>query len=171
MLFRSTVTRTGYTFTGWSPSVPSTVPAGNVTYTAQWKVNQYMVTFNANGGTGGKTVTQHYGTALSAPTVTRTGYTFTGWSPSVPSTVPAGNVTYTAQWKANQYAVTFNANGGTGGKTVTQNYGTALSAPTVTRTGYTFTGWSPSVPSTVPAGNVTYKIGRASCRERVYSGV
>ena len=108
------MTRTGYTFTGWSPSVPSTVPAGNATYTAQWKVNQYTLTFDANGGEGGKTVTQNYGTSLTAPGVTRTGYTFTGWSPSVPSAVPAGNATYTAQWKANQYTVTFNANGGEG---------------------------------------------------------
>ena len=151
-----TVTRTGYTFAGWSPEVDETVPASNVTYTAQWKVNRYTVTFNANGGSGGKTVTQDYGTAIVAPTVTREGYTFTGWSPSVPSTVPAGNVTYTAQWKVNRYTVTFNANGGSGGNTVTLDYGTALSAPTVTRTGYTFTGWSPSVPSTVPAGNATY---------------
>ena len=151
-----TVTRTGYTFTGWTPAVAATVPAGNLSYTAQWKVNQYTVTFNANGGTGGKTVTQDYGTALAAPTVSRTGYTFSGWSPSVPATVPAGNATYTAQWKVNQYTVTFDANGGKGGASVTQDYGTALAAPVVTRTGYTFTGWSPSVPSTVPAGNATY---------------
>ena len=150
------VTRTGYTFAGWSSSVPSTMPAGNVTYVAQWKVNQYMVKFDANGGEGGKTVTQNYGTALTAPTVTRTGYTFNGWSPSVPATMPAGNATYVAQWKVNQYTVKFDANGGEGGKTVTQNYGTALSAPTVTRTGYTFNGWSPSVPATMPAGNATY---------------
>ncbi|MBR4653495.1 MAG: InlB B-repeat-containing protein, partial [Kiritimatiellae bacterium] len=151
-----TVTREGYTFVGWSPAVPATVPVGDATYTAQWTINHYTVTFAANGGTGGTTVTQDYGTALTAPTVMRDGYTFVGWSPSVPATVPAGNATYTAQWKVNQYAVTFNANGGIGGKTVTQDYGTALYAPTVTRTGYTFNGWSPSVPSTVPAGNTTY---------------
>ena len=151
-----TVTRTGYTFTGWLPEVVATVPASNVMYTAQWQINQYTATFDANGGEGGKNVTQNYGTALSAPTVTRTGYAFTGWSPSVPSTMPAVNKTYTAQWQINQYTATFDANGGMGGKSVTQNYGTALSAPTVTRTGYAFTGWSPSVPSTMPAANVTY---------------
>jgi hypothetical protein len=70
-----------------------------VTYTAQWRINQYTATFNANGGTGGKAVTQNYGTVLTAPMVMRTGYTFTGWSPSVPSTMPAGNTTYTAQWR------------------------------------------------------------------------
>ena len=151
-----TVTRTGYTFKGWSPSVPSTVPAESATYTAQWQINRYTMTFNANGGVGGKTVIQDYGSPLSAPTVTREGYTFTGWSPSVPSTVPAGNATYRAQWQVNRYSITFDANGGVGGKTVSGNYGSWLSAPTVTRTGYTFVGWSPSVPSTVPAENATY---------------
>ena len=157
-----TVTREGYTFNGWSPSVPTTVPAANATYTAQWKVNQYMMTFNANGGTGGTTKTQNYGTSLSAPTVTRTGYTFTGWSPAVPTTVPAANATYTAQWKINQYTVTFEGNGGALGEralpsvATTQDYGSAIVPPTVTREGYTFNGWSPAVPTTVPAANTTY---------------
>jgi len=155
-LVAPTVTRTGYTFMGWSPSVSATMPAGNTTYTAQWKVNQYTVTFDANGGTGGTTKTQNYGTSLSAPTVTRTGYTFKGWSPSVAATVPANDVTYTAQWQINQYTVTFNANGGTGGWSRKQNYGTTISAPTVTREWFTFTGWSPAVAATVPANNVTY---------------
>ena len=51
-----------------------------------------------------------YGSALSAPTVTRTGYTFNGWSPAIPATVPAGNATYTAQWKAKTYTIQFNPN-------------------------------------------------------------
>ena len=151
-----TVTREGYTFTGWSSIVPATIPAENVTYTAQWKANQYTVTFNADGGTGGSSVTQDYGSALVAPAVTREGYTFTGWLPSVPSTVPAVNVTYTAQWDVSQYTQAFDANGGTGGNSVTQDYGSALVAPTLTREGYTFTGWSPAVPATVPAENITY---------------
>ena len=151
-----TVTRTGYTFKGWSPAVPATVPAGNATYTAQWEINQYTMTFDANGGDGGTSATQDYGTSLAAPAVTRTGYTFAGWSPTVPDTVPAGNATYVAQWTVNQYTMTFDANGGEGGASVTQDYGTALAAPTVTRKGYTFAGWSPAVPATVQAENVTY---------------
>ena len=151
-----TVSREGYTFTGWSPAVPGTVPAGNVTYTAQWEVNQYTVTFDANGGEGGKTVTQDYGTALAAPTVTRTGYTFTGWSPVVSSTMPAADVTYTAQWRVNQYMVTFDANGGTGGWSRSMDYGAAIAAPTVKRLGYTFVGWMPAVAMTVPEGGAVY---------------
>ncbi|MBR3956402.1 MAG: InlB B-repeat-containing protein, partial [Kiritimatiellae bacterium] len=158
-------TRDGYTQTGWATSdVGAKVYDLGAFYSANaaitlypfWTANKYTVTFDANGGTGGKTVTLDYGTALSAPTVTRDGHTFTGWSPSVPATVPAGDVTYTAQWTANKYTVTFDANGGTGGKTVTLDYGAVLSAPTVTHDGYTFAGWSPSVPATVPAGDVTY---------------
>ena len=151
-----TVTRTGYTFVGWIPSVPATVPLGGATYTAQWEINQYAVTFDANGGVGGTSDRQDYGTAIVAPTVTRAGYTFKGWSPSVAATVPANNVTYTAQWEINKYTVTFKANGGVGGTSNSQDYGTAIVVPMVTRTGYTFKGWSPSVAATVPANDVTY---------------
>ena len=152
-----TVSREGYTFKGWSPSVPSVVPEVDTTYTAQWQVNQYRMTFNANGGTGGKTLTQDYGSRVTAPTVTREGYTFNGWSPEVPSTMPATNTSYTAQWRVNRYTMTFDANGGEGGTRVTQDYGSTLIAPTVTRDGcYTFVGWLPEVPKTVPAENVTY---------------
>ena len=157
-----TVTRAGYTFTGWSPAVPSTVPAANTTYTAQWQINQYEVAFDANGGDGGKSATQDYGSALTAPTVTRTGYTFTGWSPEVGAMVPASNVMYTAQWRVNQYEVAFDGNGGALGDralpsvTNTQEYGSAIVAPTATREGYTFTGWQPAPLEMVPASNVTY---------------
>ena len=151
-----TVTKTGYTFAGWSPAVPATVPAANTTYTAQWTVNKYTITFDANGGTGGTTVQLDYGAALTAPTVTYDGYNFAGWSPAVPATVPAGNATYTAQWTVNKYTITFDANGGEGGWSQSMDCGDALTAPTVTKTGYTFAGWTPAVPATVPAGNATY---------------
>ena len=150
------VTRTGYTFVSWSPSVDASVPSHDVTYSAQWIPNKYNVTFDANVGTGGWSRSLDYDSAMVAPTVTRTGYTFKGWLPSVAATVPLGGATYMAQWEINQYTVTFNANGGVGGSSGKQDYGTAIVVPTVTRTGYTFVGWSPSVASTVPAYNVTY---------------
>ena len=158
-------TRTGYTFGGWhtSTSGGSLVEATNTvsitsaqTLYAHWAAIEYTATFDANGGTGGTAKTQGYGTSLSAPTVVRTGYTFAGWLPGVPSAMPASNSTYTAQWTVNQYTATFDANGGTGGTTKTQNYGTDLSAPEVTRIGCEFVGWLPEVPSTMPASNSTY---------------
>lgn len=155
--------RAGYSLDGWFTSAASgtriagsTKVTGNVTYYAHWNPNQYTVKFDANGGSGGKTVTQDYGTALSAPTVTRTGYTFDGWSPAVPATVPAGNATYVAQWTKNKYTVTFNANGGVGGWSKSMDYGVAIAVPTVTRTGYTFSGWSSAVAKTVPIGGASY---------------
>ena len=157
-----TPTRVGYTFAGWWTAANGgtqisalTTVTGNVTYYAHWQINQYTVTFNANGGTGGTSGRQNYGSAIVAPTVTRNGYTFRGWSPAVAATVPANDVTYTAQWEV-QYTVTFDANGGTGGWSKKMDRGSAIVAPTVTREWCTFTGWSPAVAATVPANNVTY---------------
>jgi uncharacterized repeat protein (TIGR02543 family) len=147
-------TRTGYTFTGWSPSVPSTMPASNTTCVAQWSINSYTVTFDANGGTGGWSQSMAYGTAITPPTVTRTGYAFGGWSPTPPGTVTVGGGTYIAQWTIISYAITWDANGGSGSTTISVNHGVTPTPPTVTRTGYTFNGWTPTI---VPAtGNTTY---------------
>lgn len=172
-----TPTRTQATFKGWYTAKSggtkisaSTTVSANTTFYAQWTVNQYTVTFDANGGTGGTSKKMDYGATITAPTVTRTGYTFKSWSPTVASTVPASNVTYKAQWTVNQYTVTFDANGGSGGSSTKMNYGAAITAPTVSRTGYTFTGWSPTVPSTVPAENASYSaIWRANNYSIIYN--
>lgn len=135
------VSREGYTFNGWMPDVATIAPSNDVTYTAQWTPIRYMVTFDANGGVGGTSANQDYGTAIATPTVTRTGYTFKGWSPAVPATVPLGGATYTAQWEVNRYTVTFDANGGEGGTSQELEYGTALSFPPVSRSNRVFAGW------------------------------
>ena len=64
-----------------------------------------MVRFDANGGVGGLCEHHDFGMYIEAPLVTREGYSFVGWTPEVAATVPASNVTYTAQWKINEYAV------------------------------------------------------------------
>ena len=63
-----------------------------------YDMSSVTVTFDANGGTGGTSGSMTVGATLTPPTVTKTGYTFTGWSPSVPATVQAGGGTYVAQW-------------------------------------------------------------------------
>ncbi len=151
------VYKTGYTFTEWTPQVPISVPAGNVIYKAGWTINSYLIVFDANGGTGGTSGTFTFNTPLSVPTVVRTGYTLTGWEPELTSNVPAANTTYKAKWSQDHYSVIFDADGGEGGTSGSFVYGEALLAPLVSKTGYTFNGWSPSVPSTVPVGNATYK--------------
>ena len=119
-----TVTREGYTFSGWSPSVPATV-SGTATYEAQWTVNKYTITFDANGGDGGTSKELEYGAAIAAPTVTREGYTLSVWQPAVPDTVPASNATYVAQWIADlRVTITFEVEGGEFADPVTNSVNT-----------------------------------------------
>ena len=149
-------TREGYTFTGWDRDIPAIMPAENVTVTAKWVVNQYTITFDTAGGSAVASITQNYGTAITAPAnPTREGYTFIGWDKAIPATMPAENMIITAKWKVNQYTITFDSNGGSEIAPITQDYGTAITAPAnPTREGYTFIGWDKAIPSTMPAENM-----------------
>ena len=99
-------TRTGYTFAGWDKTIPSTMPAENITLTAQWQLNQYTITFDTAGGSEVPSITQDYGTAITPPAApTKTGYTFAGWDKTIPSTMPAGDMTITARWTENRVIV------------------------------------------------------------------
>ena len=93
-------TRKGYTFKGWDKEIPETMPAENITVKAQWKINQYTIAFDTNGGSEIAPITQDYGTEITAPdNPTRKGYTFKGWDKEIPETMPAENITITARWK------------------------------------------------------------------------
>lgn len=127
---------------------------GKITYTITPKSIAYTVNFDYNGGTEGKkSMDVTYGEAYgSLPATTRTGYRFSGWytaktgGTKIASNTMVGNSagsTLYAHWKANQYTVTFDSNGGTvstNSKKVTYDstYGTL---PIPTRAGYTFDGW------------------------------
>ena len=162
------VTRTGYTFKGWydnkalagSPvTAISNTETGNKEYWAKWEINQYTVTVKPENGEADITITQDYGTVITAPEApTREGYTFIGWDKEIPTTMPAENMTVTAQWEINQYKITFDTNGGSEIAPITQDYGTAITAPAdPTREGYTFIGWDKEIPATMPAENITLK--------------
>lgn len=161
-------TKIGFTFLGWSmnssafqsdfwdaQSVLNLTPnTGEViTFYAVWAVNHYNITFDANGGAGGTApVSMEYGEELLPPAVIREGYTFNGWSPAVPDTVPPAETVYIAQWMINQYTISFNSAGGSAVESITQNYGTGVSAPAdPVREGYTFDGWIPAIPAAMPA--------------------
>ena len=150
-------TRKGYTFKGWDKEIPETMPAENMTVKAQWEINQYTITFDTNGGSEIAPITQDYGTEITAPdNPTRKGYTFKGWDKEIPETMPAENMTVKAQWKINQYTITFDTNGGSEIPPITQDYGTEITAPdNPTRKGYTFKGWDKEIPETMPAENIT----------------
>ena len=102
-------TRTGYTQVGWA-----TVDGGEKVYALDavytqnealtlypvWSTNKYTITFDTNGGSEIAPITQEYGTHITAPAdPTREGYTFIGWDREIPTTMPAENMTITAQWK------------------------------------------------------------------------
>ena len=150
-------TRKGYTFKGWDKEIPETMPAENITVKAQWKINQYTITFDTNGGSEIAPITQDYGTEITAPdNPTRKGYTFKGWDKEIPEAMPAENMTVKAQWEINQYTIAFDTNGGSEIAPITQDYGTEITAPdNPTRKGYTFKGWDKEIPETMPAENIT----------------
>ena len=86
------------------------------------EATSYTLTFDTNGGSTIAPITQDYGTAITAPAdPTKTGYTFAGWTPAIPTTMPAENLTVTAQWRYNGggssgYSYyTIQATAGTGG--------------------------------------------------------
>lgn len=149
-------TRTGYTFAGWNVTVASTMPDGNLSYTATWTAKQYEVSFNGNGGSSPSHITVTYdSTYAGLPTPTRTGYDFAGWFTSsnggtnvVESTkveITTDQTLY-AHWIAKEYTVGFDLNTGEGTAqgTITVTYGdtyTALPENSASKTGYTFTGW------------------------------
>jgi len=173
--------RTGYTQTGWATSdgganayelgAPYTANAA-ITLYPYWTLNTpttYTVTYKPGSyGSGSQqtaTKTQNVVLTLKGAIFTRTGYTQTGWATSDGGAKAYDlGATYTANiavtlypfWTANKYTLTFDANGGKGGWSRAMDYGATIVAPTVTREGYTFAGWSPAVPATVPVGGATY---------------
>ena len=159
----SSFTREGYTFLGWAGSADATEyeyrknqkvsnltaeDGATVTLYAFWSVNSYTITFDAAGGTPVDPITLPFGAVVNAPAdPTKEGYTFTGWNPALPQTMPAVNQTLTATWRANAITVTFYRNGGDGGDDMapmTVNYGVESQLPkcTFTKVGYHFAGWS-----------------------------
>ena len=162
------MTYTGHTFKGWydnenltgSPvTAIGNTETGNKEYWAKWEINQYTVTVKPENGKADITITQDYGTAITAPAdPTREGYQFNGWDKAFPTTMPAENLTITAKWKVNSYTITFDTTGGSEIAPITQDYGTAIVAPAdPTREGYTFIGWDMEIPTTMPAENITLK--------------
>lgn len=178
------VEKPGYTFTGWMPSansgswntqmtytgIQNSGMTGNVTLVAQWTTTGYLITYNADGGTiTGTNYTTSYNilSAITLPSVRKTGYTFQGWlgddSGNWGESVYAagklnagmyGNVTLQAQWIGVTYYISFNSNGGTSGvmrdQTMVYGQSKALSGNAFVRSGYVFLGWAESNTASTP---------------------
>lgn len=158
-----TSTRTGYTFTGWftqatggTKVTESTKPMGAQIYYAQWSINSYVVSFNSNGGTSVPNQNVNYLGTISVPSnPVKVGHTFTSWTPSVTTKITQ-DTTFTANWSINNYTIDFNTVGGSKVNSITQSYGSTIpNVSNPTREGYDFLGWDVTIPTTMPANNLT----------------
>lgn len=103
-------TKEGHTFIGWYNGESEwnfeTPVTEKLTLTAKWQINRYTITFDTAGGSEVAPITQDYGTTITAPAnPTKTGYTFAGWDKTIPTTMPAGDMTITARWIENRVIV------------------------------------------------------------------
>ena len=146
-------TKEGYTFSGWI-NLPATMPDHDVTVTGSFTINQYTITFDTDGGTPIESITQDYNSTITPPEdPTKEGYTFIGWEPAIPETMPLNGLNIKAQWQANSYDLIYILDGVEYNRSEVE-YGaeiTPLEAPA--KEGYTFSGWS-YIPATMPATDV-----------------
>ena len=148
-------TKTGYDFVSWDYNFTTPITT-NKTIKASWSINQYTITFVLNNGKENVVIKQNYNTSITAPVPTKFGHTFTAWDKSVPSKMPAENMTITANWKINQYSITIVYGNGQGNKIITQDYNSNVEEIDIPeRLGYIFDGWDKSIPSKMPAEDIT----------------
>ena len=181
-----TPTRTGYTFIGWTgegittPQPNVTIPKGSTgdkRYIENWKLTEYNITMDLNGGSGQeKVVYTMTDEDFELPTPTRHGYEFVGWTgegittPQTSVKIPkgsTGNKAYTANWQVIKYTIITLLEGGNAGSSGAYAYTVeeTFTLPTPTRKGYTFFGWT-GEGITKPQPNVT--IPKGSTGDKTY---
>ncbi len=182
--------KTGYTFNGWvstaftgtkSDGGTFTMPASNVTLTAQWTINTHNVYYDKNTGLGVQTDNANpydYNeqvTVLDEGTITKTGYAFSGWNTTAGGNgtvyasgatfnMPDNDMTLFAQWTVVDYSVKYKGNGSDGGTVPTDstdyNYQDTvkIKSSEPTRTGYAFDGWTSAAFAGVKIGGDTFSM-------------
>ena len=191
-----TPTRTGYTFLGWTgegittPQPNVTIPKGSTgdkTYIENWKLTEYNITMDLNGGSGQeKVVYTMTDEDFELPTPTRNGYEFVGWTgerittPQTSVKIPkgsTGNKAYTANWKVIEYTITLDTNGGPAVSPIKYTVEDSVTLPIPPdRPGYEFSGWVldgsgqfPSTPMIIPKGSTGDRIYKAEWRVATYT--
>ena len=147
-------TKAGYTFIGWYQGTEhikeiTKDTTGNLELEAKWRINNYQITYELNGGTNDTTNPNTYNVEklpIELKNPTKTGYKFAGWmlndKPITEiSASTTGDLTLVATWEAVTYTVTFDVVGGVEVSPLTYTVETGLTLPTPTKVGYTFDGW------------------------------
>jgi uncharacterized repeat protein (TIGR02543 family) len=157
----------GYTFIGWFSDRTceteyefTTMPANNVKLYAGWKINQYTISFETNGGSVVDSITADFGAKIREPKdPSFEGYGFMGWfideALTIPyefDTMPAENVTIYAKWAKDTYRIQFMSRGGSDVEDIIAEYGSEVKAPeeAPVKEGYTFAGWFDEMTSETP---------------------
>lgn len=181
-----TPTRVGYNFVGWTgegittPQTEVIIPTGstgNRTYTANWKVIEYTITLDTNGGPAVSPIKYTVEDSFTLPYLLRTGYEFVGWTLDGSGMIPAmpliiyhgttGDLRYKAEWRLAEYTITMDLNGGSGQeKMVYTMTDEEFELPTPTRNGYEFVGWT-GERITTPQTSV--KIPKGSTGNKAYT--
>lgn len=181
-----TPTRTGYTFLGWTgegittPQTQVIIPTGstgNRTYTANWKVIEYTITLDTNGGPAVSPIKYTVEDSFTLPYLLRTGYEFAGWTLDGSGMLPftpliiypgtTGDLHYKAEWRLAEYTITMDLDGGSGQEKVVYTItDEEFELPTPTRNGYEFVGWT-GERITTPQTSV--KIPKGSTGNKAYT--
>ena len=181
-----TPVRTGYTFLGWTgegivnPQTEVIIPTGstgNKAYTANWKVIEYTITLDTNGGPVLSPIKYTVEDSFTLPYPLRPGYEFVGWTLDGSGMIPAmpliiyhgttGDLRYKAEWRLAEYTITMDLNGGSGQeKMVYTMTDEDFELPTPTRNGYEFVGWT-GEGITTPQTSV--KIPKGSTGNKAYT--
>lgn len=181
-----TPTRNGYEFSGWTgegittPQTEVIIPTGstgNRTYTANWKVIEYTITLDTNGGPAVSPIKYTVEDSFTLPYPLRTGYEFVGWTLDGSGMIPAmpliiyhgttGDLRYKAEWRLAEYTITMDLNGGSGQeKMVYTMTDEEFELQTPTRNGYEFVGWT-GERITTPQTSV--KIPKGSTGNKAYT--
>ena len=151
--------RTGYDFTGWTyngETVTEIDPnwIDNITLIANWKIHDYSITYELNGGTNDSSNPSSYtveSSTINLKDATRYGYNFDGWykDPSFTDEITTihngsyGNLVIYAKWQPITYSITYNLNGGVNSQNNPSSYTVEdnITFASPTKTGYTFLGW------------------------------
>ena len=181
-----TPTRNGYEFVGWTgegittPQTEVIIPTGstgNRTYTANWKVIEYTITLDTNGGPAVSPIKYTVEDSFTLPYLLRTGYEFVGWTLDGSGMLPftpliiypgtTGDLHYKAEWRLAEYTITMDLNGGSGQEKVVYTItDEEFELPTPTRNGYEFVGWT-GERITTPQTRV--KIPKGSTGNKAYT--
>ena len=181
-----TPTRNGYEFVGWTgegittPQTQVIIPTGstgNKAYTANWKVIEYTITLDTNGGPVVSPIKYTVEDSFTLPYIFRPGYEFAGWTLDGSGMLPftpliiypgtTGDLHYKAEWRLAEYTITMDLDGGSGQEKVVYTITDEdFELPTPTRNGYEFVGWT-GERITTPQTRV--KIPKGSTGNKAYT--